>query len=184
MKTKLTPELQKQLIKYIEAGNYVETACKAVGISRRVFYNWGERGKKTLELEKNGKKVPESEKIYLHFLHTTRQAVAKAEIRNVTIIQIAAKKDWRAAMEILARKYPKRWGKKDKLTPETPKTLKAPPESKQVVEFRKKFELLTPEQKKQFIELGIRREKEIAEINDKFKRAVIKDVNNGDNKNE
>ena len=53
-----------------------------------------------------------------------------------------------------------------------------------MVEFRKKFKLLSPEQKKQFIELGIRREKEIAEINDKFKRAVIKDVNNGDNKNE
>ena len=183
MKTKLTPELQKKLIKHIEAGNYIVTACKAVGINKLTYYRWVQRGAKALQLEKEGGKVPESEKIYCNFCNSVRQAHAIGELEIFSEIRSQVRKDWRAGMEILARKYPKRWGKKDKLTPETPKTLKAPPESKQVIEFRKKFELLTPEQKKQVIELSIRREKEIEELNDKFKRAVIGNVNNGDGKN-
>ena len=170
MKTKLTPELQKKLIKCIRAGSYIVVACRAVGISEFAFYDWIKKGKKGIEP-------------YTKFTKSVRQAQARGELKIYSEIRSQVKKDWRAGMEILARKYPKRWGKKDKLTPETPKTLKAPPESKQVIEFRKKFELLTPEQKKQVIELSIRREKEIEELNDKFKRAVIGNVNNGDGKN-
>ena len=172
MKTKLTPKIQEEIIKYIRGGNYIETACNAVGVCRKTYYNWLQRGAIALRLEEKGEKVPENEKIFLHFLHTTQQAVAKAEIRNVTIIQMAAKKDWHAAMEILARKYPKRWGKKDKLAPETPKAPE-PLRSKAYVEFQKEEKKLTPEQRKQLVAFAIKAEKEFKEQN----------TNNGDSKN-
>lgn len=114
-KTKLTPKLQEQIIKYVEAGNYNKVACQAVGIGEWTYYNWIKRGEKALELEEKGKKIPESEKKFSQFSQSIRGAEARGEIRNVTIIQIAAKKDWRAALEILARKYPKRWGLKKQI---------------------------------------------------------------------
>ena len=47
---KLTPKLQKKLIKYIENGNYIVTACKAVGINKLTYYRWVQRGTKALWL--------------------------------------------------------------------------------------------------------------------------------------
>ena len=40
MNIKYSPELVKQLIKYIEAGINIKTACNAVGIHRDTFYEW------------------------------------------------------------------------------------------------------------------------------------------------
>ncbi|MBA7478831.1 hypothetical protein ES707_14259 [subsurface metagenome] len=113
MKSKLTPELQDKIIKYIKAGNYNKVACQMVGIWEKTYYRWIKRGEKALELEEEGKEISESEKIYCQFCQSIRQAEAEAEIRNVTVIYVAAKEDWHAAMEILARKYHDRWGRKE-----------------------------------------------------------------------
>lgn len=112
MKTKLTSELQEQLVKYIEAGNYIKDACNMVGICESTYYNWIERGEKALELEEKEKKIPKSEKIYLEFLESIKKAKAKAVIRNVLIIQKAAKKSWQAAAWWLERSHYKDWGVK------------------------------------------------------------------------
>ncbi len=100
MKSKLTPELQEQLIKYIEAGNYVKIACQAVGIAEKTYYRWVKRGEKASELEEKEKKIPKSEKVYLDYLDTIKKAEAKAIIRNVFIIQKAADKIFRRATYI------------------------------------------------------------------------------------
>ena len=89
---KYKPELINELIKYIEAGNYQKTACEAVGISEETLNQW--------------KKKPE-------FSELIKKAEAKAIIRNLTIIQLAAKKNWQAAAWFLERKDYKEWGKKD-----------------------------------------------------------------------
>lgn len=115
MKSKLTPELQEKIIKYIKAGNYNKVACQAVGVWESTYYRWVERGEKALEFQEKGKKVQESEEIYCKFCESIRQAEAEAEVRNVTVIQVAAKEDWRAALAILGRKYPARWGEKEQL---------------------------------------------------------------------
>ena len=104
MKSKLTPELQEQLIKYIEAGNYVKIACQMVGIGKTAHYTWMERGKKASELEEKEKKIPKSEKVYLDYLDTIKKAEAKAIIRNVFIIQKAADKTFRRANYISKNK--------------------------------------------------------------------------------
>lgn len=115
MKLKLTPELNEQITKYIEAGNYIKIACRMVGISRSTHYNWMERGKKALELEEKGKKVPESEKVYLDYLDTIKKAEATAIVRNVLIIQTAAKKTWQAAAWWLERAHYKDYGIKKQI---------------------------------------------------------------------
>jgi hypothetical protein len=51
-KTKLTPELQEQLVDALAAGAYAETACDYVGISTTTYYRWlqlGEQGERDLQ---------------------------------------------------------------------------------------------------------------------------------------
>jgi len=145
MKTKLTPELQKNLIKYIQAGSYVVVACKAVGISEVTFYDWIKRGEA-------------GEELYLKFLKSIKKAIAKTEIKNIAIVQVAAGKNWQAAMTWLERKYPQRWARRDKLEVKTKKTVI----SKQVIEFRKAEKVLTDEERGQFIKIALKTEKEIS----------------------
>jgi len=145
MKTKLTPELQKNLIKYIEDGSYIVVACKAVGISKVTFYDWIKRGEA-------------GEKLYLNFLNAIQQATAQGEIEILEEIRPQVRKDWRVGMEILARKYPQRWARRDKLEVKTKKTVI----SKQVIEFRKAEKVLTDEERGQFIKIALKTEKEIS----------------------
>ena len=143
MKTKLTPELQKKLIKCIRAGSYIVVACRAVGISEFAFYDWIKKGKKGIEP-------------YTKFTKSVRQAQAIGELKIYSEIRSQVKKDWRAGMEILARKYPQRWAKKDRLEVKTKKTI----ESKQFIEISKKVDNLLPEQRKQLIAIAIKVEEE------------------------
>ena len=113
MKAKLTPELKEEIVKYIETGNYIRTACQAVGIGKTTHYIWMERGKKASELEEKGKRIPESEKIYRDYRDAIKKAKAKAVIRNVLVIQAAAKKSWQAAAWWLERAHFKDWGRKE-----------------------------------------------------------------------
>jgi len=111
-KTKLTPELLDRLEKALASGNYVETACAYVGISRAVYYHWLAEAAK-----------PRAKKIYLDFLDTVERAKAVAEIRNVQIVQAAAQgdaaneqdPDWRAATWFLERAYPRKWGRHERV---------------------------------------------------------------------
>lgn len=93
---KYSPEIIQELIKYIETGNYVTTACQAVGISRKTYYEW---------LADETKSDISDEII--------QKAEAKAIARNVVIIQNAAKESWQAAAWFLERKDYKGWGRKE-----------------------------------------------------------------------
>lgn len=171
---KYTPKIIEQLIKCIEAGSNVATACRAVGISRNTFYEW----------------LNDEEKSDISYT-IIQKVEARAILRNIIIIQKAAKKNWTAAAWFLERKDFKNWGKKDKLAPETPKALKAPPETKQGIEFRREIKKLTPEQRKIFIKWAIKMskvEKDFMESNgdrkilDKAEKEFMKsNSDNGDN---
>ncbi len=113
MKTKLTPELQEEIIKKLKIGMYAKIVAQSVGIGERTYYYWLERGQKALELQENDKDVPENEKIFLQFLQSVRQSEAEGEAVLVAAIFGQIGNDWKAAMEILARKYPERWARKE-----------------------------------------------------------------------
>ena len=102
-KTKLTLELQTQIIKAIQAGNYDYVACEYVGIHKSTFYRWMARGEK-------GRKG-----IYKEFSDSIKKANASSEIWAVAFVRSAMANDWRAAMTYLERKFPDRWARKEKL---------------------------------------------------------------------
>lgn len=114
-KTKLTPEIQEQIVKYIEAGSYAKYACNAVGICEWTYYNWIKRGDKALELEDKGGNVPLPEKKFSQFSQSIKKAVATAVIRNILIIQKAAPKTWQAAAWWLERTHYKDYGVKKQI---------------------------------------------------------------------
>jgi transposase len=69
MRTKLTPELQEKIIKYIKGGNYIVIACQAVGISEVTYYDWIKKGEAGREP-------------YADYADAIKKARAEAEIRN------------------------------------------------------------------------------------------------------
>ena len=113
MKTKLTPEIQAEIVKRLKIGCYAKTVVEAVGINRATYYRWLERGERSKKLAEEGKKIPKEEKIYCDFCDSVRQADAEGEVSITAMIFNQVKDDWRAGMELLARKYPERWARKE-----------------------------------------------------------------------
>ena len=114
--SKLTPEIQEEILRVIKSGNYIETACAYVGINKSTFYEWLKRGAREKDrVAKNPRaKVRKSEKPYVDFHNAVEKALAQAEIRDVAIIGKAAEENWQAAAWRLERKFPERWGRKDR----------------------------------------------------------------------
>lgn len=114
--TKLTPELQENVLKVIRSGNYIETACAYVGINKSTFYDWLKRGAREKDrVAKNPRaRVRKDEQPFVDFSNAVEKALAHAEIRDVAIIGKAAEENWQAAAWRLERKFPDRWGRKDK----------------------------------------------------------------------
>jgi len=156
---KYSPELENALIKLIRAGNYVQTACNAVGIDVSTLWRWLKKGEKALELKKQGKEISQDDEKFCNLYIAIKKAKAEAEVRNVTIIQTAAVKSWQAAAWWLERVKYERWGKKDKISVETPKPIK----TEHIVKFQKELKILTPDEKRRFIEFAIKERKKLQE---------------------
>jgi transposase len=116
-KSLLTPERQQTILDLIAAGNYIDTATKASGISHQTLSNWLSRGtaeRERLQANPNAEPDPKEHK-YLEFLEESEKAFAIAEARNMAIIQRAAHDGtWQAAAWILERTRGKRYQRVDK----------------------------------------------------------------------
>lgn len=97
--TKLTPKLQEQVVGYLRAGAYVETAAAAAGISKETLYSWLRRGA--------ADEVP-----FAAFAEAVEKAQALAEMRDLALIGKAAETEWTAAAWRLERKFPSRYGRR------------------------------------------------------------------------
>jgi len=100
--SKLTPELQAEMIVLLKAGNFVETTCGTVGIDKSTYYDWMKKGKNSNH--------PKNK--YRKFQEAVEQAMAWSEARNVALITKLSEENWRAAAWMLSRKHPDKWGKK------------------------------------------------------------------------
>lgn len=100
-KTKLTPETQEKILRYLRLGAYVETAAACSGIHRDTFYGWMKKGAK-------------GEKPYKAFAEAVEQAMAESEARDLAIILKAAEKNWTAAAWRLERRFPDKYGRHDR----------------------------------------------------------------------
>lgn len=102
--TKLTPEVQEEILRGIRAGAYPEVAAQRVGVSRTAFYEWMQRGRQARE-------AGEAD-LYADFADAVEQAKGHAETKAVAVVLKAADKSWRAAAWWLERTRPRRYGQK------------------------------------------------------------------------
>lgn len=101
----ITDEIEAKLVSLIEAGNYPEVAAQAVGIGAATFYRWRKRGR-----EEPGTRLAAFESRIV-------RAIAIAESGLVGKIADGDGKGisfgkGKAALEILQRRFPKRWSAK------------------------------------------------------------------------
>jgi hypothetical protein len=117
-KTRLTPEIQAQIVNALNSGNWQEVACEYAGIHVATYYRWLERGQEEISrLETVEEAEPlEEETPYREFCEAVRKAQAVAEVQAVGLIRKAAVEgSWQAAGWYLERSHAKRWSKVDKL---------------------------------------------------------------------
>jgi transposase len=93
----LTPEVQRRVCEAIAAGNTRHDAAEYAGVGASTVRCWLARGRR----QSRGK--------FQAFLAAVKKAEADAVVRNVAIIQNAAKTKWQAAAWWLERKRGEDW---------------------------------------------------------------------------
>jgi len=126
--TKLTPELQEKICKYIAEGNYLSVACAAVDVSDQTYHTWlklGEEevnngggmfadfleGTKKAEAEQEAKIA---ERLLAGAMPGERKRVTKTGPEGSSIEITETGGDWLAAATYLERRHPDRWGRRDR----------------------------------------------------------------------
>jgi hypothetical protein len=97
-KLRLDEAMTAQLEAILRAGNYLDVACHAVGIKRRLFDEWMQKGR-------------EGHAAFTDFAVRMDKARATGEVRNVAVIASAATDSWQAAAWLLERTAPERWAR-------------------------------------------------------------------------
>lgn len=129
MRKKLTAELIGNITQHIHKGHFVEHACQMVGISRRTYYDWLERGERELnEIESltsatapgnthtellSGQDTPENsgpgaESLYVQFYTAIKTSEAKLIDTALTQIKQMSteRKSWEAWFRFLESRFP------------------------------------------------------------------------------
>lgn len=114
----LSEDITHRIAVMLQAGNYLDVACQAAGISRGVYRKW-------MAMGRDRKAHP------LHATFRDRIETAKAigEARNVTLIAEAARTNWQAAAWLLERQSPERWARvsqREKPMQGTPQPIPTP----------------------------------------------------------
>ncbi|MFA5037722.1 MAG: helix-turn-helix domain-containing protein [Candidatus Izemoplasmatales bacterium] len=91
----------------IAKGNYMETACRTMGVSRETVYNWLEQGRADVAAGKS-----EDESLFITFLDAINKADAQAEVALVELAKAKATRDMTSigAFTFLDRRWRDRWG--------------------------------------------------------------------------
>jgi hypothetical protein len=130
-KSKLTPDVLKRITDALKSGNYRDTAAAYAGIGVSTLALWMQKGRaaidrintektRTIGKGKNGRtiepKPTAQEQPYVDLVDAVKGAESEAEARMVMVVQKAAiGGEWTAAMTYLERKFPEKWGRKDRL---------------------------------------------------------------------
>lgn len=89
---KPTPALIKQACASLKMGATIELAAASIGISRRTWYRWLQRGE-------------EGERAYRRFYTAIQQAEVAGALEALERINGAASTDWKAAAWLLERRH-------------------------------------------------------------------------------
>jgi hypothetical protein len=85
-------------------------AAAVAGISRDTLYEWKRRGEAERRRIDDGEPAELAEDAFLQFADAIRVAEGEAMVEVVGAWYRAALTDWRAARDLLARRYPREWG--------------------------------------------------------------------------
>lgn len=105
--SKLTPELQKEIVTLLTGGNFVETVCDYVGIHRDTFYEWMRRGER-------GWQIDLEPVDYVQFSDAVKKAMSQVEITTVATLR-SGPLNWQAKAWWLERRHPDKWGNRQKV---------------------------------------------------------------------
>ena len=100
--TKLSPEIQERICSALRDGNYESAAAASAGVGASTVRQWLQWGRDAKSAR------------YVAFLTAVTRAREEAELRLVELWQEAMPNDWRAIAEFLARRYPMRWGRRER----------------------------------------------------------------------
>lgn len=94
---KYSKELVKEICEHIEDGHYLKDAAELAGVSESTFYHW----KKTKS----------------EFSESIRRALMRYKDKLLKLFHGSAteRRDARAALEMLGRRFPDQWGEKLKM---------------------------------------------------------------------
>jgi hypothetical protein len=105
--TKLTADVSMTIIESVEAGNYRSVAAATAGIDRSTLYRWIERGERD--------RHNNIESVYRDFCDGLARAEGNCEAKVIEVLlPKLLESDPRTALEWLARRWPKRWGRTDR----------------------------------------------------------------------
>jgi transposase len=100
----LDPKKLELAIDAVRAGNYLDVVPALVGINRDTLFDWLKRGARA----RPGSELREFSDRFTH-------ALAESESGLVTTMTLAAQTDWRAAFALLERRFPDRWGPRQRI---------------------------------------------------------------------
>jgi hypothetical protein len=109
--TKLTPKTIKMLSTALKLGNHWYPACQYAGVDYSTFRKWMVTAEKLIE---SGAEMTPENKPYFDLFHTIKKAEGVAEFRLVGQWQRFMPTSWQAIATFLERRYPARWGRKDR----------------------------------------------------------------------
>lgn len=105
--TKLTPELQNEICGLLGKGNFVETVCDFVGLSKNTFYDWIKRGERAWKVDIDGG--------FVEFSDAVKKAITFVEMQTMGELK-AGGMNWQAKAWWLERRHPDKWGTRGKNT--------------------------------------------------------------------
>jgi hypothetical protein len=110
------PKIQKIILDALADGNYLYVAAQLAGIHPNTLHEWIRRGR-----------AGDGPPVLIAFVEQIDLTLARWEAETVKVVhqvaQSGAPNTWQAAMTMLERKSPDRWGRRDKVEIEADKPL-------------------------------------------------------------
>jgi len=118
--SKFTPELGKHILKAVRKGLHYDDAAALGGVTRSIVQRWLREGAQLLEtcIDKDISNLPEGEQQLVKFTIDFEKACARLTNENLDVIRRQRGSWWQAAAWILERRFPEKWGKREKVTHE------------------------------------------------------------------
>ena len=122
--TKLNQQSHDKICQALRAGNNRPASAAYGGVTYQTFLNWLKRGRESLDQLQLPETIEDSEIAYAKFFEGVQKAEGHAEVGAVAIIQKAAREgisgQWQAAAWWLERKFPDKWGRRERIEKRDP----------------------------------------------------------------